>query len=199
MTTLWEFISDNLETDSADLIGLGASQDEYHNQWLYKAEKGLSDAGMNVSSYWLGLENDPVRDYDITGDVFLQDFDHDMLDLEASVLVAPRPSIYRGATQDFAYVSNYIDMAGLVDEELDMVVMTEVERDIWHNIHVADREDISEYFGSRMENKGFPMEDLQARDLADIINRNGKEATHVQRKNGEEIILAQPRQKKRKN
>lgn len=193
MTTLWDFVADSLETDSADVIGVGASQDEYHNQWLYRAEKGLEDAGMNVSKYWLGFENDPARDYDIKGDVFLQDFENEKLASEASLLVAPTPSIYRGATEDFTYFSNYIEMADLVDTELDMVVMTEVDRDLEYNVLLTDKRGVSENFGPMMENKRFPVEDLNARDLADIINMNGAKATHIQRENGEDIILAQPR------
>lgn len=50
-----------------------------------------------VEDYWLGFEDDPTREYDITGDVFEEDFSDEVLDSDVSVLVAPKPSVYRGA------------------------------------------------------------------------------------------------------
>lgn len=189
MSVVWEYIAEELEAETADLIGVGASQREYDNQWLYRTSRGLSEAGIDTKDYWIGINGCEARDYDITGNVFQQSFEQDFLGSEASILVAPRPSIYRG-NGDHTYASNYTSMAGLVEESLDMVLMREVGQDINSNVFSTEKSGFSDYFPV-LEDFKFPLEEIEPSDLANIVKRStGLETIHIHSQRlDEEMIL----------
>lgn len=203
MVTLYEFVYNELDQpESVDLVGLGAGQSEHDNQWLYRMNRGFSETeGVeSVEDYWLGLENDITRDYDITGDVFKQDFEIDTLDSEASLLVVPKPSIYR-PTDDFAnsYVQNYEDLSDLVNTELDGVLMREVDRDIKSFPIDSEYEKLAENFREGFRKKPKSMVDLGPEDMANMLNgQRGISATSINWQpdtNYEQMILVKERER----
>lgn len=184
MVTLYEFVYDELDQpESIDLVGLGASQLESDNQWLYRMNQGFSEVNgvENVEDYWLGLENDVTRDYDIVGDVFEQDFETDILDSDASLLVVPKPSIYR-PTDNFtnSYVQNYEDLSGLVNTELDGVLMREVDTDIENMPLEAEYEKLAQNFREGFRKKPKSMIDIGPEEMANMLNgQHGISATSI--------------------
>jgi len=201
MVTLYEFVYDELDQpESIDLVGLGAGQSEYDNQWLYRMNRGFSETeGVeSVDDYWLGLEDDPIRDYDISGDVFKQDFEADTLSSEASLLVVPKPSIYR-PVDNFAnsYVQNYEDLSDLVNTELDGVLMREVDRDINSFGIENEYERLADNFREGFQKKPKSMIDVGPEDMANMLNcQKGVSATSIKwqpNTYGEQMILVKER------
>lgn len=190
MSGVWDYIADELDAESVDLIGVGASREEHDNQWFYRTSKGLSDAGVEPVEHWLGYQKEH-RDYDLTGNLFEISYDNSSLQSEASILVAPRPSIY-GGNGSYNHFSNYTSMARLVEEDLDTVIMCEVGKDIERKVFETDKEDVSQYF-IELDGTEFPLDELEAFDLADIIKRDtGLDATHIRSERlDEEMILVQ--------
>jgi len=114
----------------------------------------------SVEDYWLGLENDPVREYDIVGDIFQQDFETDILESEASILVVPKPGIYRPQDGgDESYTRRYQDISGLVNTEIDGVLMREVGKDIDScNIKAEYKEILENFRDGYKPESGRPIE-----------------------------------------
>ncbi len=184
MVTLYEFVYEELDhPESIDIVGIGAGQSEKDNQWLYRMNRGFSETeGVDsVEDYWLGLENDPVRDYDITGDVFKQDFETDILESEASLLIVPKPSIYRSTDEiGNSYVQNYEDLSGLVNTELAGVLMREVDRDIESVPLQSEYEKLAQSFRESFRKKPKSMIDIDPEDMANMLNcQRGISATSI--------------------
>lgn len=201
MVTLYEFVYDELgQPESIDLVGLGAGQSENDNQWLYRMNRGFSETeGVeSVEDYWLGLENDITREYDITGDVFKQDFETDILDSEASLLVVPKPSIYRPTDEiGNSYVQNYEDLSGLVNTELDGVLMREVDRDIESAPLHAEYEKLAQNFREGFRKKSKSMVDIGPEEMANMLtHQDGISATNINwqpEAGSEQMILVKER------
>lgn len=197
MVTLYEFVYDELEQpESIDIVGLGAGQSENDNQWLYRMNQGFSEVENvdHVEDYWLGLENDSTRDYDITGDVFKQDFETDILESEASLLIVPKPSIYRPVDEfTDSYVQNYEDLSGLVNTELDGVLMREVDRDIESFPVDAEYEKLAENFREGFQKKPKSVVGIEPQDMANMLTyQEGVSATSINWQPdtyGEQMIL----------
>jgi hypothetical protein len=200
MTTLQEFVYSEIdEPDSLDIIGLGPAEREEDNQWLYEMADDFSEVeGLNrVNDYWLGLEQDD-RSYDIEGDVFEQDFYDDVLDGDASMLVAPKPSIYRGtATDDESYTSNYVRFGRLVHTDLDAVLMRQVGKDFENMAHHLEYDDMAKNFRNGFQKKAQSMQEMQPSDMANVVqNQPEVRATHLDwSTEDEQIILATEHQK----
>jgi hypothetical protein len=198
MTTLYEFLYQELDQpETVDLVGIGAADDEYRNQWLYRMNHGLSDIeGVeSVEDYWLGFEEDSSMDYDITGDVFQQGFDEGVLDSEASLLVVPKPSIYRPRDDDAAsYISNYEDLSELAHAEIDGVLMRQVAKDINAIPSRLEYEQIAQNFREAVRKKPEVMTEFNTDDIANMLTvQSGVSATSINWKPGqstrEEMIL----------
>lgn len=177
MTTLYEFVYDELDQpESIDIIGVGVSPDHAQNQWLYRMNRGFSEVeGVHsVVDYWLGLEDDP-QDYDLRGDVLAGDFDTDQLDSETSLLVTPRPSIYRSENTDGgSYVANYKDLSDNVESLVDGVLMREVGRDFQNIPKKFDYDEIMSSFGFNYVNKKVPLDEFGNQEVANMLtHRDG--------------------------
>lgn len=200
MTTLQEFVYSEMdEPDSLDVVGLGPADREEDNQWLYDMTDGFSEVnGLDqVNDYWLGFEEDD-RDYDIEGDVFEQDFYDESLKGDASLLVAPKPSIYRGAAiEDNSYTSNYIRFAELVHTGLDAVLMRQVGEDFDNMAHHLEFSDMAENFRNGFQKKAQSMQEMEPSDMANIVqNQPEVHATHLEwETKDEQIILATGKQR----
>ncbi len=193
MTTLQEFVYSEMdEPDSLDIVGLGPAEREEDNQWLYDMNGRFSSVeGLNqVDDYWLGFEQDE-RDYDIEGDVFEQEFYDDILQGDASMLVAPRPSIYRGAAaQDNSYTSNYVRFGELVNTGLDSVMMREVGEDFDNMPGHLEYGDMAENFRNAFQKKQRSMQEMDPSDMANIVqNQPGIRATHIDWETQDEQII----------
>lgn len=183
MTTLHEYVHAQLdEPQSLDVIGLGAAEREYDNRWLYEMNRDFSrvEGLEEVNDYWLGFEGDE-RDYAIEGDVFQQDFSDDILDSEASLLVAPRPIIYRGAAiEDDSYTSNYVKFGELAKTDLDAVLMRQVGEDFQNVPDHLEYEDMAEHFREAFQKKALSMGEMNASDMASMVqNQPGISATYL--------------------
>ena len=203
MVTLYEFIYDELDQpDSLDLVGLGAAQSEYDNQWLYRMNKGFSELNgvESVYDYWLGLENDVTRNFDIVGDVFTHDFETDFLSSDSALLVVPKPSIYR-KSGDFSnsFLQKYQDLSSLVNTELDGVLMREVETDVDSYPVDSEYERLAENFREGFKKKPESMVDIGPEEIANMINcQRGISATNINwspESYREQMILVKEREK----
>lgn len=193
MTTLQEFVYSEIdEPDSLDIVGLGPAEREQDNQWLYEMTDDFSGVdGLNqVNDYWLGFEEDK-RSYDIEGDVFEQDFYDNVLDGDAAMLVAPKPSIYRGtATEDNSYTSNYIQLGELVHTDLDAVMMRQVGEDFDNMTHHLEYGDMAENFRNGFQKKAQSMQEMEPSDMANIVqNQPEVHATHLDWSTEDEQII----------
>jgi len=204
MVTLYEFVYDELnQPESIDLVGLGAGQEEKDNQWLYRMNKGFSKTeGIDsVEDYWLGLENDPVREYDIVGDIFQQDFETDILESEASILVVPKPGIYRPQDGgDESYTRRYQDISGLVNTEIDGVLMREVGKDIDScNIKAEYKEILENFRDGYKPESGRPIEPDDIANMLAADNTLSPTSINWQPDNSssEHMILVKEKCKKR--
>lgn len=200
MTTLWDYVHSELdEPETMDLVGLGAADREYNNQWLYRMNRNFSRLeGMEeVEDYWLGFEDDPTREYDITGDVFEEDFSDQVLDSDVSVLVAPKPSVYRGAASDEkSHVGNYLRFAETADREIDAVLMREVRKDFENFPKHLEYGEMAQNFREPFQKKQLSMQEMTAADMANILQMEpGIKATQInwQPENfpDEEMVLLQ--------
>lgn len=177
MVTLYEFVYDELDQpESIDLVGLGAGQSENDNHWLYRMNRGFSetDGVESVEDYWLGLEDDPV-DYDLRGDILSGDIETDQLQSEASILVVPKPSIYRSEHSDMkSYVANYKDISDKVKTHVDGVLMREVGRDFENIPTEFEYDEIMREFRGNLTNKKVPLNEFGSDEVANMLmHRDG--------------------------
>lgn len=184
MTTLWGYVHSELdEPETMDVIGVGAADREYDNQWLYRMNRNFSDIqGLEeVSDYWLGFEDDPTREYDITGDVFEYDFSDELLDSDASILVAPKPSVYRGAaSEEKSHVGNYLRFTETAHKEIDAVLMREVGKDFENFPKHLEYDDMAQNFREPFRKKQRSMQEMTAGDIANILQLEpGIQATQI--------------------
>ncbi|MFQ3308389.1 MAG: hypothetical protein ACI977_000623 [Candidatus Nanohaloarchaea archaeon] len=199
MTTFHEFVYSELgEPDSLDIVGLGPAEREYDNQWLYEMNRNFSriDSLDQASDYWLGFEQDD-RDYDIEGDVFEQDFYDAILDGDAAILVAPKPTIYRGsATEDNSYTSNYVELGELAKTGLDAVLMRKIDEGFEALTHL-EYKDMADNFREGFQKKERSMQEMEPRDMANVVqNQPDIQATHLNwTTQDEEVILVTESQK----
>lgn len=127
-TSLESFLYKNLfRPDTTDIVGVGKSQFEEENRWFYEIVEGLGQFS-EVEPYWLGRST-PSVEYDIEGDIFDYQFNGDM-PADSTVLIVPKPSIYRSEKICDDIIEKYEAIADIPDKELQAVLMTNIGADL---------------------------------------------------------------------